>query len=1156
MRRLLWGLPLLLAGALVAAAAWLGGSNGGARWLVGDLAPRLVDGLRIQGVEGTLWDGLTIARLRYADATGLAVEVERLSWRWDLAGLRERLLRIRRLSAARVKVTPGRGGAKPDQPRSGIVLPLAVELPDARIGRLEWAGGKGAPLVLTGLHAGLRLDRSLTLDVLEGELAEPRLKARLSGEVGIDQARLPLRLAVTWQARLPLAGETLGAVGSGELRGDLDHLELQHTLSRPFPLTIRGQLRGVADEHPTLDLVGHWEGLQWPLSGDPQVASPVGSYRVSGPLEALDLQMSARLQAPDLPPAEASLLGRWEAGRLKLAPLRLVSAAGRLTARGSVDLRQAPSWSIELTGDALDPAPFAADWPGRLALQASSRGRLENGGVTGRLQIESLQGTLRGYPFAGSGGVEIEGDRIDLHELRLRSGSARLAADGSVRPALGLRLSGDVPDLQALLPQASGRLKFDGEASGRTAQPRLSLHLEGQALAHRNLRLGTLLADIDWRPPGQGEGSARVEVTDLSVEGRRWRRIGLELTGSPERHRLALTARGGPVDAQLRLGGAWRQATWRGRIERLTLDQPRLGHWSATAPAKLSASATRVRLDPLCLAPRPDGGAVCAGGDWQAQSGLALQGELRRLDLRVFASLLPERLHLAGRLGGKVSVMGPVDAPALEAKLRLPAGRLTLREAGEQPITLALRGATVDLRHAPEGLRASAALTLQDEGRMALHLEGRPQAGSDSLRLAGRVRASLPDLALLRPLVPQARIRSGRMRLDARIAGTSRRPRVVGELRVIDGALDYPALGLEVREFSLALEGGEDGRLRLKGSARSGPGLLRLAGEGSMDPRAPWRLRIDGQRVELVRLPDARVLASPALRLSGGAGGIEVTGRVEIPEADIVVRELPEGVVRPSSDEVVVGSKQSEDKAGRSTLLDLSGRVELVLGEKVRFAGFGLKTRVTGRLRVALARGRTRVDGNLDLVEGRYRAWGQDLTIEQGRLLFAGPPDNPGIDLRAVRPSKDGRVKAYLAVSGTLRQPATRVYTEPPTSSTDALAYLLNGAPMGQSQGLDQAQLLRAAGSLGLSKTLPLLKKIEAQTGLDELGLDEDAGLQGSALAVGKYLTPDLYVRYVQGLFDPASVLSLRYRISEHLSVETRSGTTQSAELIYSIEHD
>ena len=36
------------------------------------------------------------------------------------------------------------------------------------------------------------------------------------------------------------------------------------------------------------------------------------------------------------------------------------------------------------------------------------------------------------------------------------------------------------------------------------------------------------------------------------------------------------------------------------------------------------------------------------------------------------------------------------------------------------------------------------------------------------------------------------------------------------------------------------------------------------------------------------------------------------------------------------------------------------------------------------------------------------------VTPERGRLLFAGPPGNPEIDLRAVRVSNDGEVKAYL----------------------------------------------------------------------------------------------------------------------------------------------
>src|SRR5436309_4633401 len=48
---------------------------------------------------------------------------------------------------------------------------------------------------------------------------------------------------------------------------------------------------------------------------------------------------------------------------------------------------------------------------------------------------------------------------------------------------------------------------------------------------------------------------------------------------------------------------------------------------------------------------------------------------------------------------------------------------------------------------------------------------------------------------------------------------------------------------------------------------------------------------------------------------------------------------------------------------------------------------------------------------------------GQDLTLDHGRLLFAGgPADNPGLDLQAYRTATDGTV-AGVIVKGTLKSP-------------------------------------------------------------------------------------------------------------------------------------
>jgi translocation and assembly module TamB len=41
--------------------------------------------------------------------------------------------------------------------------------------------------------------------------------------------------------------------------------------------------------------------------------------------------------------------------------------------------------------------------------------------------------------------------------------------------------------------------------------------------------------------------------------------------------------------------------------------------------------------------------------------------------------------------------------------------------------------------------------------------------------------------------------------------------------------------------------------------------------------------------------------------------------------------------------------------------------------------------------------------GEVNLTDGRFRAFGQDLLIRQGQLLFSGPPDQPLLDFEAIR---------------------------------------------------------------------------------------------------------------------------------------------------------
>src|SRR3546814_16054737 len=67
--------------------------------------------------------------------------------------------------------------------------------------------------------------------------------------------------------------------------------------------------------------------------------------------------------------------------------------------------------------------------------------------------------------------------------------------------------------------------------------------------------------------------------------------------------------------------------------------------------------------------------------------------------------------------------------------------------------------------------------------------------------------------------------------------------------------------------------------------------------------------------------------------------------------------------------------------------------VTLKRGDGVRFEGCGLKSRLTGSVEAIEQPGiATRARGEINLVDGHYKAYGQDLTIETGKLIFSGGP--------------------------------------------------------------------------------------------------------------------------------------------------------------------
>jgi len=243
-----------------------------------------------------------------------------------------------------------------------------------------------------------------------------------------------------------------------------------------------------------------------------------------------------------------------------------------------------------------------------------------------------------------------------------------------------------------------------------------------------------------------------------------------------------------------------------------------------------------------------------------------------------------------------------------------------------------------------------------------------------------------------------------------------------------------------------------------------------------------------------------------------------------------------------------------DELAAKSTPWDLYSQVRVVVGDKVRFKGFGLTGNITGSVTATDEPEKiTTARGELSVTAGKYTAYGRDLDVERGRLIFAGGPiDNPGIDARAVR--RVGEVLAGISVRGTLKSPVLTLFSDPPMPQTDILSYLILGQPLQQASTAEGRTLLGAASALTLTGGDRLARDIGARFGFEEVAI-QTSGTPGEAsLVVGRYLSPKLFIAYSVGLFEQINLLRLRYQLNSRWTVQTETGTHSGADLLFTIE--
>lgn len=943
-----------------------------------------------------------------------------------------------------------------------------------------------------------------------------------------------------------------GKVQQGEFSAVLQpsKIQLQKQKLSLQPLIIdllegRVEANGFADLHDSnstaVQLALTARGLHW-SGGDAGAVTIQGDadLNIAGSLEQWQINGQTRLQrAADH--ANIDLRGNGNRTGIHFDTLTATMPQGQLQAKGDLQWQPALRWNANAELSGFDPGYFLPDWPGTIHGALSSQGeQLGNGTLNAHVEARSIRGQLRKRALSGEATLDMQGERYS-GDITLALGNSKLRAKGQWGDTLTLDASATPLLLNDVLPSATGQLQGTLQLRGTRNAPTITADLRGSALTFGDYRIQQFSANghLPWH---SGKGSLLVSASDIalgtSLDSLRLRLDGAisDLQIDANIHSSAL----GTLTAQGAL--QQRNTTWQAALSALKFAPVQGNAWTLQQATNGSWNGNHFTLAPTCL--QADiGGSLCAQANWPRE-GLRLQG--KALPLALLADVLPKQEN-----GRPWAFIGDADleanltpsGSAWQATVQLTSSSGGLRQQQKARRNLfEYRDLQLNAKLNAQTIDAHASAALDSTGK----LDARLATGwSDSANLIGSLQLSTHELTWMELLSPDIVAPTGQLDINMQLSGKRTQPLLAGTAQLQNFAAELPALGVDLHHGNVELQAQPDGSARIQGSARTGSNtntaLLNVDGHlGWQDDTTPLQLRVYGTNVLLADTRQLRLFASPDLQISYRAGNpLQVRGSVNVPEANLHLERL-EMSTAPSADVVVVDPIKQAESTPLATDIDLT----VVVGERVHIDGYGLSGTLAGSLRIRQPSGRdTRATGALE-IGGRYRAYGQDLSITQGKLIWSNTEiGDPLLDIRAERVIGD--VTAGVSVKGRASVPQASVWSDPAMSQSEALAYLTLGRSLPSLSSREAEQINVAKSALNAGAGL-LASQLGKHIGLDDAGVSQSRALGGEVLGVGKYLSPKLYVSYGVSLLGTGQVVTFKYLLRKGFDLQIESSTVEN----------
>jgi translocation and assembly module TamB len=393
----------------------------------------------------------------------------------------------------------------------------------------------------------------------------------------------------------------------------------------------------------------------------------------------------------------------------------------------------------------------------------------------------------------------------------------------------------------------------------------------------------------------------------------------------------------------------------------------------------------------------------------------------------------------------------------------------------------------------------------------------------------------------------------GVLRSEIQVNGTSVKPVPEGSVFVDKGKLVIKEFGIDYQRMQLAVNFSKEMLAVDTFMIRSRDGYLTAGGKAEFSDEfykgqlGKSDLKMRFNRFNLVNHEHYNMQLTGNVDVVGSADSLMFTGDVVVPRSYFylpavmrlfgtitappiakphLVAELEKGlvVIDTTVEKQIVDTLKVSMPVG-NFFNRVSGQVKINIPRNTWIKNDDMRVELSGDLYALKHSSFVELFGTIDVVRGQYELLGKTFVIERGSVNFQGGEDmNPVLDLVAaytLRSPDRSEHKLELYVKGKALAPEISFsFAGESVSEGDAISYILFGTNLDALNTGQQAALSGGGGTdqlqtVASSMLASQLTRILGNTfNVDYVDVKSSGSFDNAHLAVGKYITPKLFVSY------------------------------------------